>query len=86
MLPGVGRDGTTQIAERLRGSIEAMDVYHGQTRHTATVTVGAASIRAKRGIPRENLVEAAVQSLEMARAYGSNTVCVEGVGCVPRMS
>lgn len=86
MLPGVSRDGTTQIAERLRGSIEAMSVYHGQARHTATVTVGAASIRAKRGIPRENLVEAAIQALEAARAFGPNTVCVEGVGCVPRMS
>jgi diguanylate cyclase (GGDEF)-like protein len=86
MLPEVGRDGTTQIAERLRGSIEQMPVYAGRTRHTATVTVGAASMRAKRGIPRENLVDAAVQALEQARAYGPNTVCVEGVGCVPRMS
>jgi diguanylate cyclase (GGDEF)-like protein len=86
MLPGVGRDGTTQIAERLRGSVEAMAVYAGPARHSATVTVGAASMRARRGIPRENLVEAAVQSLEQARAYGPNTVCVEGVGCVPRMS
>jgi diguanylate cyclase (GGDEF)-like protein len=86
MLPGVGRDGTTQIAERLRGSIEQMPVYSGHARHTATVTVGAASMRAKRGISRENLVDAAVQALEQARAYGPNTVCVEGVGCVPRMS
>jgi diguanylate cyclase (GGDEF)-like protein len=86
MLAGVGRDGTTQIAERLRGSIEQMAVYAGQKRYSATVTVGAASMRAKRTIPREQLIEAAVQALEQARAYGPNTVCVEGVGCVPKMS
>ena len=49
MLPGVGTDGATQIAERLRGSVEEMGVYAGQKRHSATVTVGAASLRAKRG-------------------------------------
>lgn len=86
MLPGVGRDGATQIAERLRGNVEGMGVYAGQKRHIATVTVGAASIRAKRGIPREQLVDGAINALEQAHATGPNTVCVEGVGCVPRMS
>ncbi len=86
MLPGVGTDGATQIAERLRGSIEELGVYSGQKRHSATVTVGAASLRAKRGIPREKLVDCAVAALEQARAVGSNLVCVEGRGCIPRMS
>ena len=86
MLPGVGTDGATQIAERLRGSVEEMGVYAGQKRHSATVTVGAASLRAKRGIPREKLVDCAVGALEQARAAGSNLVCVEGRGCIPRMS
>ncbi len=86
MLPGVGTDGATQIAERLRGCVEALPVFAGQKRHRATVTVGAASLRAKRGIQREKLVDCAVQALEQARATGSNLVCVEGRGCVPRMS
>ncbi len=86
MLPGVGTDGVTQIAERLRGCIEEMAVYAGQKRHHATVTVGAASLRAKRATPRERLVDCAVQALEQARATGSNLVCVEGRGCIPRMS
>ncbi len=86
MLPGVGTDGVTQIAERLRGCIEEMAVYAGQKRHHATVTVGAASLRAKRATPRERLVDCAVQALEQARATGTNLVCVEGRGCIPRMS
>ena len=86
MLPGVGTDGATQIAERLRGCVEDMPVYAGQKRHFSTVTVGVASMRAKRGTPRDNLVELAIQALEQARATGNNTVCVEGRGCLPRMS
>jgi len=86
MLPGIGTDGATQIAERLRGCIEQMSVFSGQKRYGATVSVGAASMRAKRGTPREKLVDCAIQALEQARATGPNLVCVEGRGCVPRMS
>ncbi len=86
MLPGVGIDGSAQIGERLRGSIEEMAFYAGQKRHKATVTVGTASMRAKRGTPREKLADAAVAALEQARAAGPNTVCVDGRGCLPRMS
>ena len=86
MLPGVGTDGVTQIAERLRGCVEELAVYAGQKRHRATVTVGAASMRAKRGTPREKLVDCAIQALEQAHATGDNLVCVEGRGCIPRMS
>ncbi len=86
MLPGVGTDGVTQIAERLRGCVEELGIYAGQKRHRATVTVGAASMRAKRGTPREKLVDCAIQALEQARATGNNVVCVEGRGCIPRMS
>ncbi len=86
MLPGVGTDGATQIAERLRGCVEDMALFSGQKRHSATVTVGAASMRAKRGTPREKLIDCAVQALDQARGMGSNLVCVEGRGCVPRMS
>ena len=86
MLPGIGADGATQIAERLRGCIEQMSIFAGQKRYTATVSVGAASMRAKRGTPREKLVDCAIHALEQARATGPNLVCVEGRGCVPRMS
>ena len=86
MLPGVGTDGATQIAERLRGCVEDMAVFAGQKRHCATVTVGVASMRAKRGTPREKLIDCAVQALDQARATGPNLVCVEGRGCIPRMS
>ena len=86
MLPGVGSDGATQIAERLRGMIEEMGVFAGQKRHHVTVTVGAASLRAKRGTPREKLVDGAIQALDQARSTGSNLVCVEGRGCIPAMS
>ncbi len=86
MLPGVGTDGATQIAERLRGCVEEMGIFSGQKRHSATVTVGGASLRAKRGIPREKLVDCAVQALEQAHATGANLVCIEGRGCIPRMS
>ncbi len=86
MMPGVGTDGAAQISERLRGCVEEMRFFHQGKRRPATVTVGTASTRAKRGAPREKLVECAVQALEQARAAGSNTVCVEGRGCMPRMS
>lgn len=86
MLPGVGTDGATQIAERLRGCVEELGIFAGQTRHRVTVTVGAASLRAKRGTPRERLIEGALQALDQARSTGINLVCVEGRGCIPAMS
>lgn len=86
MLPGVGTDGATQIAERLRGCVEEMPVYAGQQRQKVSVTVGAASLRAKRTIPRERLLDAAVHALDQARSTGTNVVCVEGRGCIPRMN
>ncbi len=86
MLPGVGTDGATQIAERLRVMIEEMSIFAGQKRHQVTVTVGAASLRAKRSIAREKLIDGAIQALDQARATGYNLVCVEGRGCIPAMS
>ncbi len=86
MMPGVGVDGSAQIGERLRGCVEEMRFFAAQKRYPVTVTVGTASIRAKRGTPREKLIEGAVQALEQARAAGSNVVCVEGRGCIPKMS
>ncbi len=85
MLPGVGTEGATQIGERLRGCIEELAVYVGTQRHRATVTVGVASLRAKRTVAREKLVECTTRALEQAKHTGPNTVCVEGRGCLPRM-
>ncbi len=86
MLPGVGTDGATQIAERLRGCVEESGVFANGKRHQATVTVGVASLRAKRGVAREKLIDCAVQALDQGRATGINLVCVEGRGCIPSMS
>ena len=86
MLPGVGTDGATQIAERLRGCIEELVIYQGADRHRATVTVGVASLRAKRSVAREKLIEAAAAALEQAKQTGTNVVCVEGRGCLPSMA
>ncbi len=86
MMPGVGVDGSAQIGERLRGCVEEMRFFAGQKRRPVTVTVGAASLRAKRGTPREKLIDCATQALEQGRATGLNLVCVEGRGCIPRMS
>ncbi len=85
MLPGVGTEGVTQIAERLRGCIEELAVYLGTERHTVTVTVGVASLRAKKSVEREKLIECTTRALEQAKQTGPNTVCVEGRGCLPRM-
>ena len=86
MLPGVGTDGATQIAERLRGCVEDAAVFLNGKRRQATVTVGVASLRAKRGVAREKLIDCAVQALDQGRATGTNLVCVEGRGCIPSMS
>ena len=86
MLPGVGLDGATQIAERLRGCVEEVAVYVGTHRHRATVTVGVASMRAKRGAHRDQLVEGTLEALEQAKGQGSNLVFVGGRGCLPRMA
>ena len=86
MMPGVGMDGSAQIGERLRGCVEDMRFLAGQKRRPVTVTVGTASLRAKRSTPREKLIDCAVQALEQGRATGTNLVCVEGRGCIPRMS
>ncbi len=85
MLPGVGTEGATQIGERLRGTIEELTVYVGNERHRATVTVGVASLRAKRSVERERLIECTTRALEQGKQSGSNIVCVEGRGCLPRM-
>jgi diguanylate cyclase (GGDEF)-like protein len=85
MLPGVGTEGATQIGERLRGCIEELVVYNGAERHRTTVTVGVASLRAKRSVEREKLVECTTRALEQAKQSGGNIVCVEGRGCLPRM-
>jgi diguanylate cyclase (GGDEF)-like protein len=85
MLPGVGTDGVTQIAERLRGSIEELAIYVANQRHGVTVCVGVASLRAKKSGDREKLIECATRALEQAKQTGPNTVCVEGRGCLPRM-
>jgi len=85
MLPGVGTEGVTQIAERLRGCIEELAIYVGAQRHSVTVTVGVASLRAKKTVDREKLVECTTRALEQAKHTGPNTVCVEGRGCLPRM-
>ncbi len=85
MLPGVGTEGATQIGERLRGCIEELVVSVGAERHRATVTVGVSSIRAKRTVEREKLIECTTRALEQAKATGPNTVCIEGRGCLPRM-
>ena len=85
MLPGVGTEGATQIGERLRGCIEELAVYVGAERHRATVTVGVASLRAKRSVEREKLIEATTRALDQAKQSGPNTVCIEGRGCLPRM-
>jgi diguanylate cyclase (GGDEF)-like protein len=86
MLPGVGTDGATQIAERLRGCIEEMSVYVDGQRYQATVTVGVASLRAKRVTPREKLIDCTVAALEQGKNSGQNLVCVEGRGCLPSMA
>ena len=86
MLPGVGLDGATQIAERLRGCVEEIAVYVGSNRHRTTVTVGVASMRAKRGVHRDHLVEGALNALEQAKSFGANVVFIEGRGCLPRMA
>jgi len=85
MLPGVGTEGVTQIAERLRGCIEELAIYVGNQRHSVTVTVGVASLRAKKTVDREKLVECTTRALEQAKHTGPNTVCVEGRGCLPSM-
>jgi diguanylate cyclase (GGDEF)-like protein len=86
MLPGVGTDGATQIAERLRGCVEELVVYVGDERHRATVTVGVASLRAKRTMSREKLIDCTTAALEQAKNTGQNLVCVEGRGCLPSMA
>jgi hypothetical protein len=44
-----------------------------------------ASLRAKRNVERDKLVECTTRALEQAKQTGPNTVCVEGRGCLPRM-
>jgi diguanylate cyclase (GGDEF)-like protein len=86
MLPGVGTDGATQIAERLRGCIEELVVYLGAERRRATVTVGVASLRARKATDRQRLIDAAATALEQGRSFGRNLVFIEGRGCLPSMA
>ena len=77
LLPNTGEAGALQIAERLRGQIEALRMPHGYSPASAWVTVsaGLASTVPQADESPDRLFEKADQQLYGAKQAGRNRVC-----------
>jgi len=82
ILPGTSEAGACDVAERLRGDVEALAIAHlGTARGIVTISVGAACIYPRPGENEIDLVEAADQALYRAKQSGRNRV-FPPPGCV----
>ena len=76
LLPGTGMDAALVVAERLRGSVAAINVTcRGTGQPTQeTISIGASSMKPKSEDKITDLVESADQMLYKAKANGRNCV------------
>lgn len=74
LLPGIGVEGATRIAESIRAAIEQQPVEHEHASFQITASIGVATIpRDARTGPE--LISAADTALYQAKASGRNRVC-----------
>ncbi|MBG0776283.1 MAG: diguanylate cyclase [Desulfovibrionaceae bacterium] len=80
LLPETGADAAREVAERLRGAVEAEEVEHGATVVRCTVSVGVAALVADADV--DALLKRADTALYRAKESGRNRVVVDGAGLV----
>ncbi len=78
LLPGVSLAAASDVAERLRSAIEAMELPHAGcgAGDTVTISCGASATAALPGITLEDLNSAADVALYEAKQAGRNRVCL----------
>lgn len=74
ILPGIGMEGATRIAESIRAAVEARPVEHDGTVFYITTSVGV-STTPQHAQNQEELIAAADVALYQAKAMGRNRVC-----------
>ncbi len=80
MLFGAGVSDAVMIAERIRKSIETLDIEYENQHVSVTNTIGAADFRAERNITAKALVDQADQALYLSKQNGRNKV-TSAVSC-----
>ena len=82
VLPDTDLAGAWQLAERMRSSVAALAIDHGNSPVAAHVTVslGVASALPQACTPPHSLIEAADEALYEAKRAGRNCVCVNQGG------
>lgn len=83
VLGGTALEGALQVAEQLRGAIEALAIPHAGAPATAqvTVSVGVTSSQPARGAAMEDFLEAADRALDAAKEQGRNRVGYSATAC-----
>lgn len=78
ILPSTSSEGARLIAEKVRRSVEALDIAHtgAAIGNCLTVSIGAAVLWPKEGQPSARLVEVADAGLYEAKRYGRNRVAM----------
>ncbi|MEO1482041.1 MAG: diguanylate cyclase [Myxococcota bacterium] len=71
LLPDTTADQAMEVAERLRKSIETLDVHHEQKRIPVTVSIGVSSAEGE-PVDAKALVKRADQALYVAKSNGRN--------------
>ncbi|MFI4969750.1 MAG: diguanylate cyclase [Lysobacterales bacterium] len=84
VLPGAVAANAEVVAERIRGSVQAMPLLVSGTRIGLTVSIGVATRDAETGTP-EDLIECADAALYRSKAEGRNRVTTHPASASPRV-
>lgn len=80
LLPNTTVDGAVQVAEQLRGEIEALQLQEGETSFHITVSAGVAGIQPGQDVEPLELLRCADRALYQAKADGRNRVTARLAG------
>jgi diguanylate cyclase (GGDEF)-like protein len=81
VLPETDAAYALQVAERVRQSIESLQMRHesSSTALVVTVSVGVGTCQASFNLPETSLISAADQALYQAKHEGRNRVCAQAM-------
>jgi diguanylate cyclase (GGDEF)-like protein len=85
ILPGTDLTDALMIADRIRGSVAALDTPHDESPYGhLTVSIGVASIRPRAGDAEGRLLKMADQALYASKHAGRNVVKIAPISEQPR--